>query len=157
MPLYHLPRIDTHCDKTILKQLPEGGYAMERWLGKYSDTCYGVMRIIVGLLFACHGAQKLFGVPGGEGLTLSPLMAAAGVIEFFCGALVTLGLWAGYAAFIASGQMAVAYFMMHAPGGFWPIVNRGELAALYCFIFLYIASRGSGRLSVEALVRKRNI
>jgi len=126
---------------------------MERLLGKYSELLYGILRIVAGLLFACHGAQKLFGMFGGSGAS-SSLMIAAGIIEFFGGALIAIGLWAGYAAFIASGQMAAAYFMMHASGGFWPIVNKGELAALYCFIFLYIASRGSGRLSIEALVRK---
>ena len=128
---------------------------MERWLGKYSNVIYGLMRIVVGLLFACHGAQKLFGLFGGIGASANRLITAAGVIEFFGGALIALGLWAGYAAFITSGQMAVAYFMMHAPGGFWPIVNKGELSAFYCFVFLYIASRGSGSLSIEALIKKR--
>jgi putative oxidoreductase len=128
---------------------------MECWLGKYSDVCYGLMRIVVGLLFACHGAQKLFGLFGGIGASANPLITAAGVIEFFGGVLIALGLWAGYAAFITSGEMAVAYFMMHAPGGFWPIVNKGELAVLYCFVFLYIASRGSGSLSIEVLIKKR--
>ena len=127
---------------------------MERLLGKYSELLYGILRIVAGLLFACHGAQKLFGMFGGSGEP-SSLMIAAGIIELFGGVLIALGLWAGYAAFIASGQMAAAYFMMHASGGFWPIVNKGELAALYCFIFLYIASRGSGRLSIEALARKQ--
>jgi putative oxidoreductase len=127
---------------------------MERWLGKYSDVCYGLMRIVLGLLFACHGAQKLFGLFGGIGAAASPRMTAAGVIEFFGGMLIALGLWAGYAAFIASGEMAVAYFMVHAPGGFWPIVNKGELAVLYCFVFLYVASKGSGSLSFDALIRK---
>jgi putative oxidoreductase len=128
---------------------------MERWLGKYSNVYYGLMRIVVGLLFACHGAQKLFGLFGGIGISASPQIMTAGVIEFFGGALIALGLWAGYAGFIASGEMAVAYFMMHAPKGFWPIVNKGELAVLYCFVFLYIASRGSGSLSLEALTKKR--
>ena len=127
---------------------------MERWLGKYSDLYYGLMRFVVGLLFACHGAQKLFGLFGGIGASASPQITAAGVIEFFGGALIALGLWAGYAGFIASGEMAAAYFMMHAPKEFWPIVNKGELAVLYCFIFLYIASRGSGRLSIDALIKK---
>jgi putative oxidoreductase len=130
---------------------------MERWLGKYSEECYSVMRIIAGFLFACHGAQKLFGVLGGQVMTSDPLMAAAGVIEFFGGVLIALGLWAGYAAFITSGQMAVAYFRVHAPGGFWPVVNKGELAVLYCFVFLYIAFRGSGRLSLDALFKKRTV
>ena len=126
---------------------------MERWLGKYSELAYGIMRIVVGVLFACHGAQKLFGVFG-DGIPSGPLMTAAGIIEFFGGALIALGLWTGFAGFISSGQMAVAYFMTHSPGGFWPIVNKGELAVVYCFIFLYIASRGSGRVSIEALARK---
>jgi putative oxidoreductase len=128
---------------------------MERWLSKYSEVLYGIFRIVVGILFACHGAQKLFGMFGGLGSPPTSMIVAAGVIEFFCGVLVLLGLWVGYAGFIASGQMAVAYFMMHAPGGFWPIANGGELAVLYCFVFLYIASRGSGRLSIVALARKQ--
>ena len=128
---------------------------MERWLGKHSEVCYAVMRIVVGLLFACHGAQKLFGVLGGQNIPSTPLIITAGVIEFVAGGLVALGLFAGYAAFVASGEMAVAYFHGHAAGGFWPLVNKGELAVLYCFIFLYLASKGSGRLSVDALIKKR--
>src|SRR5262245_25337338 len=115
---------------------------MERWLGRHKETAYGLMRMVAGLLFACHGAQKLFGAFGGEPQWSNPLMLLAGIIEFFGGALVGLGLWTDYAAFVASGQMAVAYFMAHFPGGFWPIVNMGELAVLYCFVFLYIACRG---------------
>ena len=126
---------------------------MERWLGKYSEVLYALMRVVVGLLFACHGAQKLFGVLGGQSQLSNPMLVAAAIIEFVGGGLVALGLWAGYAAFVASGQMAVAYFMVHAAGGFWPIVNKGELAVLYCFVFLYVASRGSGRLSVDALAK----
>jgi len=128
---------------------------MDRWLGKYSGFLYAVMRLMVGLLFACHGVQKLFGVLGGESQVSNPMLLAAGIIEFAGGGLVAIGLWAGYAAFIASGMMAVAYFMVHAPGGFWPIVNKGELAVLYCFVFLYIAARGSGTLSVDAVARRR--
>ncbi len=130
---------------------------MERWLGKYSEVFYALMRLVAGLLFASHGAQKLFGVFGGQSLPASPLVVSAGVIELIGGGLVALGLWTEYAAFVASGQMAVAYFMAHASGGFWPIVNKGELAVLYCFVFLYIASRGSGRLSVDALAKKRRL
>jgi putative oxidoreductase len=127
---------------------------MERWLGKYSDVTYALMRVVIGGLFACHGAQKLFGALGGQAQTSNPMMMTAGVIEFFGGVLVAIGLFTGYAAFLASGLMAVAYFMAHAPGGFWPIVNKGELAVVYCFVFLYIASRGAGRLSVDALRKK---
>ena len=128
---------------------------MERWLGRHSELLYALMRIVVGLLFACHGAQKLFGALGGQRQLSNPLLLTAGIIEFFGGGLVSIGLRAGGAAFLASGLMAVAYFMAHAPGGFWPIVNKGELAVVYCFVFLYIASRGSGRLSVDGRARKR--
>ena len=123
---------------------------MEKWLGKYSNFLYALMRIIAGALFACHGAQKLFGVLGGQKQT--GLLMAAGVIELAGGILIAVGLFTSYVAFIAAGEMAVAYFKQHSPGGFWPIMNRGELAVLFCFVFLYIASRGSGILSIDALV-----
>src|SRR5712692_8681429 len=126
---------------------------MERWLGKYSSVFYALMRIIAGLLFACHGAQKLFGVLGGQKQT-DTLMIAAGVVEFFGGILIAIGFFAGFVAFIAAGEMAVAYFKQHSPGGFWPIMNRGELAVLFCFVFLYIASQGSGIVSIDALIAK---
>ena len=128
---------------------------MNRWLGKYAELVYAVMRLVVGLLFACHGAQKLFGVLGGTSQLASPMMLVAGLVEFGGGLLVGLGLWASWAAFIASGEMAVAYFMVHAPGGFWPILNKGELAVVYCLVFLFIASRGSGSWSVDAVVGKK--
>jgi len=95
---------------------------------------------VIGFLYACHGAQKLFGVLGGqphhEGLLL-----AAGIIEFFAGLMVAIGLQASIAAFVACGEMAVAYFMMHAPRALWPIKNMGEPAAVYCFFFLFVADR----------------
>lgn len=128
---------------------------MKRWLGKQSEWIYALMRLVIGLLFACHGAQKLFGLLGGEQRISEPLPLAAGIIEFFGGLMVALGLQAGYAAFICSGTMAVAYFMAHAPRGFWPIVNRGELAVVYCFVFLFIAAKGSGILSLDALMGKK--
>lgn len=123
---------------------------MERWLGKYSNFFYALMRFFAGALFACHGAQKLFGVLGGQKQT-DTLMQIAGVIEFGGGVLIAVGLFASCAAFIAAGEMAVAYFKQHAPGGLWPIINRGELAVLFCFVFLFVASRGSGILSIDAL------
>jgi putative oxidoreductase len=127
---------------------------MEKWLGKYSDFLYALMRIVAGFLFACHGAQKLFGVLGGQKQE-APLMIAGGVIEIVGGTLIAVGFFTGFAAFICSGMMAVAYFKQHALGAsFWPIVNKGELAALYCFVFLFIASRGSGILSIDALIGK---
>lgn len=123
---------------------------MEKWLGKYSNFFYALLRIVAGGLFACHGAQKLFGVLG-KPKEEATLMILAGVIEFFGGILIAIGFFSGFAAFIASGQMAVAYFKSHAPRGFWPIMNGGEPAILFCFVFLYIASRGSGILSIDAL------
>ena len=126
---------------------------MEKWLGKYSNFFYALMRIVAGALFACHGAQKLFGVLGGQKQE-TPLMIAAGVIELVGGILIAVGFLTSIVAFICSGQMAVAYFMRHAPDGLWPIGNRGELAVLFCFVFLYIASQGSGILSIDALVGK---
>ena len=128
---------------------------MNQWLGKKSEIFYVSFRIVAGLLFACHGAQKLFGMFSARDPVSDPLLITAGIIEFLAGFFVLLGFRAGYAAFIASGQMAVAYFKVHAPQGFWPINNNGELAVLYCFIFLYIASRGSGRLSVDRTILNR--
>ncbi len=128
---------------------------MERYLGRYSEALYALLRFVSGVLFACHGAQKLFGALGGQQMTSSPLMLVGGIIEFFGGLMIALGLFAGFAAFLASGMMAVAYFMVHAKGGFWPIVNKGEPAVVYCFLFLYIASRGSGEYSLESLLFRR--
>jgi len=128
---------------------------MDRWLGSHSERLYALFRLVVGLLFACHGAQKLFGAFGGTKMTGVPMMLAAAIIEFAGGLLVAIGLFTSWAAFLASGEMAAAYFMAHAKGGFWPIVNKGELAVLYCFAFLYIAARGSGPYSLDAALRKR--
>ena len=127
---------------------------MERWLGRYGEFLYALLRLITGALFACHGAQKLFGVLGGHVMTGVPKMLVAGVIEFGGGVLIAVGLQAGFAAFLASGEMAYAYFTAHAPGGFWPILNKGELAVVYCFLFLYIASRGSGSISIDGGMRR---
>lgn len=122
---------------------------MKPILGAFESPIYSLMRFVVGVLFACHGAQKLFGVLGGHSMIHNPLMLAGGIIEFGAGLLIAIGLFTSVAAFIASGEMAVAYFIMHARGGFWPIVNKGELAVVYCFIFLYIAAHGSGRFAVQ--------
>jgi putative oxidoreductase len=128
---------------------------MDRWLGRHAERLYALLRIVAGLLFACHGAQKLFGALGGTAMTSNPMMLAAGLIEFGGGLLIAIGLFTSWAAFLASGEMAAAYFMVHAKGGFWPIVNKGEPAVVYCFLFLYIAARGSGPYSVDAMMRKR--
>jgi putative oxidoreductase len=98
-----------------------------------------------------NGAQKLFGMFGGEAVAIASLPGAAGIIEFVGGLLVMVGLLTGIAAFIASGEMAFAYFMVHFPQGGWPIQNNGQLAVLFCFIFLFIAARGAGILSLDRL------
>ena len=121
----------------------------------FEGYAYAAMRIATGLLFLFHGLQKLFGMYGGNVVPLASRYGAAGIIELAGGALVMIGLFTSPIAFICSGEMAVAYFLSHYPSGFWPIVNRGELAALYCFVFLYIASRGGGPLSVDRLVRRK--
>lgn len=129
---------------------------MERFLGRFEPYFYALLRIVSGFLFALHGAQKLFGFPptGKPPMQLNALMTSAGVLELVLGLLVMFGFFAGFAAFVASGQMAVAYFMSHQPNGALPIQNGGELAVLYCFIFLYIASRGAGVWSIDALLNR---
>jgi putative oxidoreductase len=127
---------------------------MDRWLGRFSEPIYAALRLIVGAAMACHGAQKLFGAFGAPAMRDNPLMLVAGVIEFFGGVLIAIGLATSWAAFLSSGLMAVAYFMAHAPQGFWPIVNKGELAVVYCFVFLYMAARGSGTISLDHALRK---
>src|SRR5712691_10722147 len=125
-----------------------------RILNRYSEQIYSLMRLVAGFLYACHGAQKLFGVLGATRELHDPLGLLAGVIEFFGGSLIALGLFAGPAAFIACGEMAVAYFKAHAPRGFWPILNGGERAIFYCFFFLFVAAYGSGRISLDRLLRR---
>ena len=119
-------------------------------LGRFEPQAYALMRIVTGLLFLFHGLQKLFGMFGAQKVELVSQPGLAGLIELVGGALIMIGLAASPAAFIASGEMAVAYFTVHQPQGGWPIQNRGELAAVYAFVFLYIATRGSGILSIDA-------
>lgn len=125
-----------------------------RFLRPHQDRLFSIARLAIGLLFAEHGAQKLFGLLGGNQQPLMSLMGVAGMIEFFGGLLIAFGLFTAVVAFIASGEMAVAYFRSHAPNGFWPIQNRGEMAVFYCFFFLYLASREPGVWSLDAW-RKR--
>jgi putative oxidoreductase len=124
-------------------------------LARYSAQTYAALRIVSGLLFSMHGTQKLFGWPGDSPtVALVSLMGLAGIIEFFGGLMIAAGFRTGIAAFIASGQMAFAYFMRHASGSPYPILNRGELAVLYCFLFLYFSATGSGIWSVDGGRRK---
>lgn len=125
-------------------------------LGSFSSHIYAILRIVVGFLFMLHGTQKLFGWPpsGKAAGSLAGLLLVAAVIELVCGFMIMIGFFSSIPAFIASGTMAVAYFMGHQPGGVLPIQNGGELAVVYCFVFLYIAAAGSGIWSVDALMRK---
>lgn len=116
----------------------------------------GVLRIAAGLLFMQHGAQKLFGwLDGNQIESLATMMGAAGVLEFFGGLLIVIGLLTRPVAFLLSGQMAVAYFLAHASSGFWPTLNGGELAALYSFVFLFLAAAGPGAFSIDGMFRDR--
>jgi putative oxidoreductase len=110
---------------------------------------YALMRIVFGFLFLCHGLQKAFGFFDGRTAALGSARWDAAVIELAAGVLIMLGLYARPAAFIASGEMAVAYFAFQQPNGLLPIQNGGEAAVLYCFAFLYIAARGAGLLSLS--------
>ena len=126
---------------------------MTNLLGRFRDPLYGLARMVIGFLYACHGAQKLFGLLGGKQNLHQPLMLTAGIVEFFAGVMIAIGLLAPIAALVASGEMAVAYFKMHAPRGFWPIQNMGEAAVFFCFFFLFVAAYGSGRYSVDGMLR----
>lgn len=120
-------------------------------LSRIEPHAYALLRIVAGLLFVFHGLQKIFGMHGGQSVELMSRFGAAGVIELIGGTLIMIGLFAAPVAFICSGEMAAAYFLAHYPQAFWPIQNAGELAALYCFVFLYISTRGAGIWSVDWL------
>jgi putative oxidoreductase len=123
-------------------------------LNRFADPFYCIMRFVVGLMFACHGLDKIFGTFTPKAEALSTLMLVGGWVEIVCGFLVAFGLLTRLAAFVASGEMAVAFFMMHAPKGLIPYVNKGELAVVYCVVFFYIFLRGSGSWSIDALTEK---
>jgi putative oxidoreductase len=117
---------------------------MQPILGRFAPQLYAILRFVAGVLFAFHGAQKLFGLFGGQQMPLVSQFGLAGVIELVGGVMIAVGFLTSLAAFVASGEMAYAYFTVHAPKGTIPIQNAGELAALYCFLFLYISARGTG-------------
>ena len=126
-------------------------------LAAWEPQILSVLRIAAALLFMQHGTQKLLDFPStGEPsqVTLMSLMGLAGILELFGGALLLVGLFTRPVAFILSGFMAVAYFMAHAPSNFFPILNGGELAALYCFVFFYFVFAGGGSWSLDALWRR---
>ena len=125
------------------------GPVPERWTG----YLLSLLRIVAALLFMAHGTQKLFSWPTDEPRKAAQLlsgMGVAGVLETFGGALLLLGWFTRPVAFVLAGEMAVAYFMSHAPRGFWPLLNRGEVAVLFCFLFLYLSAAGGGPWSIDA-------
>jgi putative oxidoreductase len=124
-------------------------------LNRFTDPVYCVMRLIVGLTFASHGGQLVLGMFGGMKGSDSMLLQVAGWIQLVGGFMIALGLFTRLAAFIASGHMAVAYFMAHAPQGFFPIATKGELAVFYCWVFFFMVFYGSGRWSLDALLFKK--
>jgi putative oxidoreductase len=136
-----------------------GGAMMETMtLTSFEPRARSLLRIVAGFTYSLHGFQKLFGVlggMGGNGATAEPftLPWVAGVLETFGGILILLGFLTRPVAFLLCGQMATAYFMAHSPRGFWPIQNGGELAVLYCFIFLYFFFAGPGPVSLDRVVR----
>ncbi|MBC7964125.1 MAG: DoxX family protein [Steroidobacteraceae bacterium] len=128
---------------------------MKPFMSNFNSHCYALMRIVAGFLFLWHGAQKLFGFPAAMPADVPALITyIAGPIELIGGILIMIGLFTNWAAFLASGLMAAAYWMGHGTKALLPIQNHGELAVLYCFIFLFISTQGSGIWSVDAL-RKR--
>ena len=132
--------------------MPQTNSALQRW----EPVVLSILRIVIGLLILEHGMQKFFHFPppdhpmGGRG-GLPPLMMVAGGLELVGGLLLVIGLFTRFAAFVLAGEMAVAYFMAHAPGSLYPIKNHGELAVALCFVFLYMAFAGGGRWSVDAM------
>jgi putative oxidoreductase len=125
---------------------------MKKLLAPRREGIYTLLRVVAGLMFAAHGSQKLFGAFGGSPVGAGSFMSMAGVIELAAGVLIALGLLTRPLAFLASGEMAVAFFVVHAPKGPWPIENGGELAVLYSFLFLYVAARGAGAFSLDAIL-----
>jgi putative oxidoreductase len=123
----------------------------------WTSGILGILRIIIGFLFLQHGTAKLFGIPHiamFDGLQPVSLLGLAGMLELVGGLLIMVGLFTRQTAFILSGEMAFAYFMAHAPHGFLPILNQGELAVVYCFVFLYFAVAGAGAYSIDAMRNK---
>lgn len=131
---------------------------MSGFLNSLAPYGLSLLRFITGFMFMFHGTQKLFAFPPSErgGGELPPIMLVGGILEFVGGILVMIGLGTRWVAFVMSGLMAVAYFGWHASGGFLPIVNRGELAVLYCFVFFYLWFAGGGNVSVDSLFGKKS-
>ncbi len=124
-------------------------------MARFHDLSLNLLRAVAGFLLLQHGLQKLFGLLGRDAAPLLSLGGVAGVLEFFGGLALIVGLGTRPVAFLLSGQLAAAYFIAHAGQGFWPIQNRGELAALYAFVFLYLSANDGGDFSVDGWLRNR--
>jgi putative oxidoreductase len=134
--------------------MPETARSIARW----EPVMRGILRIVTGFLFMLHGTQKLFGFPASEPrepVAIMSLMGLAGILEVFGGFLILIGLFTRPVAFLLAGEMAVAYFMAHAPNSFWPVLNQGESSVLFCFIFLFFMVAGAGALSVDSAIGRR--
>ena len=130
---------------------------MQRYLGRFDGEAFAILRIVLAFLYWSHGPRWLFNVFGGRPVALNPMLTAAGVIETVCGILIMIGLFTSWAAFLACGEMAVAYFMAHVPRGGWmPIRNGGEITVALCFVFLYLAVHGPGPYSLDGLLFKKS-
>jgi putative oxidoreductase len=129
---------------------------LDSFRARWSPRVLSILRIVVGFLFMAHGSQKMFGFPMAAHGPFNPatLMGFGAILEFFGGLFVLLGLLTRPVAFLLCGEMAVAYFMVHAKQGFWPLVNKGELAVLYCFVFLYFVFAGGGIWSLDYLISR---
>lgn len=126
-------------------------------LSAYAPRALSILRIVAGLLYLLHGTMKFFAFPAPFPMhPLPTMLVAAGVIEIVAGTLITLGLFTRAAAFIASGELAFAYFIGHAPQGFWPILNKGEAAVLFCFIFFYLIFAGPGSWALDHVIGKKD-
>jgi putative oxidoreductase len=130
------------------------------FMSRYEDATLALLRVVAGLMLLQHAVQKLFQLltPPDQPARVVEAFSRnwfAGVIEITLGPLLVLGLGTRVVAFVLAGEMAFAYFLVHAEKGFWPILNHGELAALYCFLFLYLSARGGGRYSLDAILARR--
>ncbi len=122
---------------------------------RLGELTLNLLRIVVGLTYMPHGAQKLFGILGREAVPLMSLFGLAGVLEFVGGMLIVLGVFTRQVAFVLCGEMAVAYWMAHGRQASMPLANGGELAVLYCFVFLFLFANGGGDFSVDGWLRHR--
>ena len=151
------PEVAFHLAIGLTEKIDIINLARMNFLNRYADPVYCIMRVIVGLMFACHGGQLVLGMFGGIPGPDKPMMVVGGSVQLIGGFLIAFGLLTRLAAFISSGEMAVAYFMLHVGSAptpeakFFPILNHGELAVFYCWVFFFMVFYGAGRWSIDSL------